>query len=123
MSYVHSNKSGFTGLTSVLALKGGALFEWVNKSNAVNFGNGKYDELVQEPVEESGGCYSMPFVRGNGVMISTNQSPITSININHASRLLLTTWRAPNQGHNILLGSMIDAQDPYIPGEILSGGT
>lgn len=45
--------------------------------------------------------YLPVFKRENGVVLSINHSPITTINIDPKTRLMLTTWREPHFGHNI----------------------
>lgn len=81
-------------LTNVVAKGGGTLCEVVENKHTV----------------QKGGPYFPVFNRESTVMLSTNHAPITSVNIDPETRLMLTTWREPNAGHNMHMVKVTDGE-------------
>jgi hypothetical protein len=81
-------------LTSNIASNGQTLCEVVER---------KHDLKEDEP-------YKPVLLRRSALQLSTNHSPITSITIDPKSRCMLTTWQAPNMGHNVHVVQIIEGE-------------
>jgi hypothetical protein len=60
--------------------------------------------------------YFPVFRRESRTMLSINDSPITSINLDPKTRLMLTTWRDPKEGHNLHISRVMDEGGSSISG-------
>ena len=105
----------FSLLMIIAAVRGGTLWAFPERDRDVWFND--QEETMQEkrmPIKRA-------FGRIYGESIITSSTPITSVNINPTTRMILTTWQAPPAGHNMLLARVIDTEGPVGPALAVPG--
>jgi hypothetical protein len=93
-------------LTIIVAVQEGTLWAYAEQDHGVWFSD--HEEITQDkrkPIKPS-------FRRRYGESVMMNSGPISSVDINPTTRMMLATWQAPQAGSNVLLTRLIDTEGP-----------